>query len=93
MAYNIILSQGRIADRTEGAIPGAALTAKLVEKLISAPVTTIGTPSPVVTDDWSVSLPQARDTLSGVVMKHNAPMLTPVIRMRCNFERTTEGFF
>lgn len=66
MAYNIILSQGRIADRTAGAIPGAALTATLVEKLTSAPVTTIGSRSPVVTDDWSVSLPQARDTLNGI---------------------------
>lgn len=66
MSYNIILSQGRIADRTNGAIPGAALTALLVEKLTAAPVTTIGSPAPAVTDDWSVSLPQARDTLNGI---------------------------
>jgi len=66
MAFDIILSQGRIADRTSGAIPGAALTAAMVGEFIPATVTTVGTPSPAKEDDWSESLPQAHDTLTAI---------------------------
>lgn len=63
MTYELIVSQGRIADRTPGAIWGAALTAQAIQKLTGLIPTFVGTPSPAREDDWSTSLPEARATL------------------------------
>lgn len=63
--FDLILSQGRIADRTPGAIQGAALTAAALEDRIGA-ARIVGEPADAATDDWSVSLPQAQTTLSGL---------------------------
>ena len=66
MRFDLILSQGRIADRTQGALKGAALTAALIEKLIDGDRRVIGTPSPAAEDDWTASLSQAAGTLGGL---------------------------
>lgn len=66
MIFDLIVSQGRIADRTSGAIPGAELTAKALTGHIQGETTIIGTPSPAQADDWQASLPQARDTLTAL---------------------------
>ncbi len=64
LTFEIIVSQGRIADRTPGAITGAAKTAKALQDLTGLSACSIGTPSPAKQDDWSNSLPDARDSLS-----------------------------
>ncbi|MGE6781966.1 arginase family protein [Ensifer adhaerens] len=66
MSYELIVSQGRIADRTPGAIPGAALTAAALGEQTGLRPTVIGTPSPARKDDWSASLPEAKETLAGL---------------------------
>lgn len=66
MSYELIVSQGRIADRTTGAIPGAALTAEALSKRLGLKPTAVGRPSPARQDDWSASLPEARETLAGL---------------------------
>lgn len=82
MTYELIVSQGRIADRTPGAIAGAALTAKGLGEAIGLPGTFIGAPSPAKHDDWSASLPEARETLVGlqdavrhILMRGNTPLM------------------
>ncbi|NLR99829.1 arginase family protein [Rhizobium sp. P38BS-XIX] len=64
--YELILSQGRIADRTPGAIAGAALTAEAIAKLTGLTPIAVGTPSPSRLDDWSTSLPDAQETLTSL---------------------------
>lgn len=66
MPYDLILSQGRIADRTPGAIAGAALTAEALSKRANLTLTIVGTPTAAKEDDWSASLPEARQTLTGL---------------------------
>ena len=66
MRFDLILSQGRIADRTPGAIKGAALLSSLLEPFIDGDRRVIGTPSPASDDDWTTSLPQAARTLAGL---------------------------
>ena len=66
MPYELVVSQGRIADRTPGAILGAALTAEALGKRTGLQPITIGSPSPAKEDDWSASLPEAGETLAGL---------------------------
>lgn len=66
MNFDLIVSQGRIADRTPGAIRGAALTARALEPLVGGKRTDVGEPEAPDDDDWRVSLPQAQKTLSGL---------------------------
>ncbi|WP_234804084.1 arginase family protein [Ensifer adhaerens] len=82
MPYELIVSQGRIADRTPGAIPGAAMTAEALGKQTGLQPTVIGTPSPAKEDDWSTSLPEAGETLAGLqaaiaatLQRGNKPLL------------------
>jgi arginase/N-omega-hydroxy-L-arginine amidinohydrolase len=63
---DLIVSQGRIADRAAGMIEGAALTAQALEQRYGAKGQLIGRPSGPVDDDWSVSLPAARETLTAL---------------------------
>ncbi|MDH7793026.1 arginase family protein [Ochrobactrum sp. AN78] len=66
MKSSIITSQGRVADRTPGAIPGALAVAKALAARYDLSIKTVGTPAPAVSDDWSEALPQARETLKGL---------------------------
>jgi arginase/N-omega-hydroxy-L-arginine amidinohydrolase len=66
MTIDLIVSQGRIADRTAGAIRGAARTAQALKHRYGAKAQFIGRTAPADNDDWPVSLPQARETLAGL---------------------------
>lgn len=63
---DLVVSQGRVADRTAGAIPGALLTARAIGDLTGRPLQVVGEPSEPRTDDWSESLPAAAATLTGM---------------------------
>lgn len=62
----LVVSQGRVADRTAGGIPGARLTGEALAELTGRPVQTVGRPSEPRTDDWTAALPAAAETLAGV---------------------------
>lgn len=62
----IIVSQGRVADRAPRMIEGAALTAKAVCQRYGMSARYIGEPAPDTNDDWTISLPQAQNTLQGI---------------------------
>jgi len=64
--FALIVSQGRVADRTDGALIGARLVGSALEDLLGVEQRIVGAPSPAVTDDWSVALPQAESTLHGL---------------------------
>lgn len=66
MTFELIVSQGRIADRTSGAIPGAALTAELLTSLTGLEGLRIGRISPAKNDHWSTALPEASATLTAL---------------------------
>jgi arginase len=61
--FDLIVSQGRVADRTARTIKGAALTARALESRYGAKGHYVGKAAPPADDDWRVSLPQARETL------------------------------
>lgn len=64
--FALIVSQGRVADRTDGALIGARLVGSALGDLLDVEPRIVGAPSPAVTDDWSVALPQAASTLHGL---------------------------
>jgi arginase/N-omega-hydroxy-L-arginine amidinohydrolase len=64
--FSLIISQGRVADRTDGALVGARRVGEALSTLLGVAPTVIGTPATAVTDDWSVALPQAEGTLTGL---------------------------
>ncbi len=66
MTFELIVSQGRIADRTVGAIRGAELTAQALARITGLKPTFIGTPSPAKQDDWRQSLLEAGETLQAL---------------------------
>jgi arginase family enzyme len=63
---DLVVSQGRIADRAPGMIEGAARTARALEQRYGAEGRFVGRPTAPADDDWSVSLPAARETLSAL---------------------------
>ncbi|MFD7626619.1 arginase family protein [Streptomyces sp. NPDC059851] len=63
---DLIVSQGRVADRAAWMIEGAARTARALEDRYGLKGRYIGKPAPHADDDWSVALPQARETLIGL---------------------------
>lgn len=63
MKRSLIVSQGRVADRTSGAIAGAwALTNSLADRY-GFTINIAGKPSPAKTDDWKDALLEADETL------------------------------
>lgn len=82
MPFELVVSQGRLADRSPGAIRGAELTADAVGKLSGLEPIVVGTPSRHKIDDWSSSLPEARETLealqnnvSAIISRDNKPFM------------------
>jgi arginase len=82
MTFELIVSQGRIADRTSGAIPGAALTARLLSGLTGLAALEIGAISPALSDQWSsalaetnVTLTQLQQAISKAVERGNRPLM------------------
>lgn len=66
LAIDLIVCQGRVADRAPGMIRGAELTARALEGRYGLRGTYVGTPAPATDDDWRASLPEARGTLAGL---------------------------
>ncbi len=66
MGYEVVVSQGRVEDRTAGALMGAALTGAALGECLGVAPTVVGTPSAPHTDDWSVSLPAATAVLTAL---------------------------
>lgn len=64
--YAVIISQGRVADRTDGALRGALAAGEALASYLGAPARIVGTPSPATTDDWSAALPAAKTTLDAL---------------------------
>lgn len=60
---DIIVSQGRVADRSAQTIVGARLAGAALAERHNAVVRTIGIPTEPAVDDWTASLSQASDTL------------------------------
>lgn len=59
----IILSQGRIGDRTVGAIPGAAALAGVLARRYGLTLQPVGEAAPARTDNWDAALHEAEATL------------------------------
>ncbi|MGW6174393.1 arginase family protein [Arthrobacter sp. NPDC055138] len=66
MDYRLIINQGRVADRTEGALVGARKAGRALAEHLSVEATVVGQPSPAIQDDWRPALEQAADTLRGL---------------------------
>lgn len=66
MRTRIIVSQGRVADRTGGALVGAQLTGNLFAAETGETPITIGTPETPRQDQWDVALKHAETTLAGL---------------------------
>lgn len=64
--YALIISQGRVADRTDGALRGARAAGEALGTYLGIEPTVVGAPSPAADDDWSAALPAARATLEGL---------------------------
>lgn len=63
---DVIISQGRVGDRSDGALPGALKAGRALGRLLGLEPRIVGTPSAAVTDDWTVSLPTASETLTAL---------------------------
>jgi len=63
MKHTLIVSQGRVADRTNGAIAGAWALANSLADRYNLTIQTAGKPSSAKTDDWKDALPEANETL------------------------------
>ncbi|MBO9127401.1 MULTISPECIES: arginase family protein [unclassified Rhizobium] len=82
MPFEFLVSQGRIADRSPGAIRGARLAADALRNLVGLEPLVIGAPSAHKIDDWSSSLPEALETLnalqhaiSAIFARGNMPLI------------------
>ncbi|MFS0893706.1 arginase family protein [Microbacterium sp. 179-I 3D3 NHS] len=64
--FSLIVSQGRVADRTDGALVGARRVADAFSGLLSTSPVVVGAPSASAVDDWSEALPLASETLTGL---------------------------
>lgn len=73
-SYGLIVSQGRVADRTDGALLGAHAAATALGEYLGRRPVVVGAPSPGVVDDWSEALPAARPTLDGLRDAVNAAL-------------------
>ncbi|MFS2241333.1 arginase family protein [Microbacterium sp. OR16] len=59
----LIISQGRVGDRTGGALPGALKTGRALSRMLGVDARVVGTPAAAKDDDWSECLPAATATL------------------------------
>lgn len=73
---NMIVSQGRVADRISGLIEGAAYCAQSIHKRLNIKPQFFGTPSEAVNDDWSESLIKAKDTLNAISLATEKSILS-----------------
>ncbi|WP_194422417.1 arginase family protein [Microbacterium abyssi] len=64
--FGIVVSQGRVADRTDGALRGAHAAGAALGEYLGRTPAVVGTPSPSAVDDWRDALPAARPTLEAL---------------------------
>ncbi|MBC8718340.1 arginase family protein [Ochrobactrum sp. Marseille-Q0166] len=64
MKHSLIVSQGRVADRTGGAIPGALALANSLAARYGFEIQTAGKPSSAKNDHWKDALLEAEQTLT-----------------------------
>ncbi|CAH0178086.1 arginase family protein [Microbacterium sp. Bi121] len=64
--FGLIVSQGRVADRTDGALLGARAAADALEEYLGTTAVVTGSPEAGRIDDWTAALPAAQDTLHGL---------------------------
>lgn len=63
---DVIINQGRVGDRTGGALSGALKTGRAIGEMLAIEPRVVGAPSAPTTDDWTVSLPAASETLTAL---------------------------
>ncbi|CAK1862854.1 arginase family protein [Vibrio crassostreae] len=63
MSFQILCSQGRVADRSDRMLEGAKLTADKLALHYDLTPNFVGQRSPAKPDDWSLALPEAQKTL------------------------------
>ena len=80
MPLRLMVSQGRIDDRSPNAVLGAALTAEVLAKRLGLDPNVIGRPSPHQVDDWRKSLPAAEATLAGIAAEVGQPLPSATCR-------------
>ena len=80
--FRLIVSRGRIDDRSPNAIAGATLTGAAIATRLALQAKTIGTPVPHKSDDWRSSLHEANPTLTGIAIavrtafrQHQTPLI------------------
>lgn len=61
--FNLIVSQGRIADRNKGMIDGARMTADEIMRKYNTDALRVGTFAQAKNDNWPESLAEAKDNL------------------------------
>lgn len=66
MNFRLLINQGRVADRTEGALVGARKAGLALADCLAVEPTVLGAPSPAAQDDWAQALEQAAGTLHGL---------------------------
>ncbi|MEZ9134040.1 hypothetical protein AB4113_20135, partial [Vibrio breoganii] len=64
MPFQILCSQGRVADRADRMLEGAKLTANKLALYYDITPNYVGQRSPTKSDDWSVALQESRKTLA-----------------------------
>src|SRR5262245_51282195 len=80
--FRLIVSGGRIDDRSPNAIAGATLTGTAIATRLALQAKTIGTAVPHKRDDWRSSLHEAKPTLAGIAVavhtalrQHQTPLI------------------
>jgi arginase family enzyme len=61
---DLIVSRGRVADKTDQTVIGAEYTAVALSERFGVEARPMGTRFPATEDDWTVSLPQAAENLT-----------------------------
>ncbi|MFD1626598.1 arginase family protein [Azospirillum griseum] len=64
--FDLIVSQGRVADRSAQTIEGASRVAQALERRYGVKARVVGKAAPPAQDDWRDSLPQAHATLAAL---------------------------
>ncbi|WP_187290073.1 arginase family protein [Chromohalobacter israelensis] len=73
--FDLILSQGRLADRKDGTIKGAKLTAQALADEYSITPITCGRPSAALNDNWKQSLSAGSEVLNEIELAIESSLL------------------
>lgn len=73
-SFGLTVSQGRVADRTDGALQGSRVAGAALGAYFGGSPVVVGAPTPSAVDDWSVALPAAGETLTDLANALNATL-------------------